>query len=147
LVEAYDADKICNNGAKAINVSTRGRVEIGQDRLIAGFVITGESARRVLIRAAGPGLAALGVPDVLKDPELTLFTARGNVIRTAAAWSDEPDVGEIRDAARQTGAFPFAEGSRDSAFVITLPPAVYTVHVTGKNGATGVALVEVYDLP
>jgi hypothetical protein len=147
LVEAYDADDLCNHGPKTINVSTRGRVEPGQNRLIAGFVITGESSRRVLVRAAGPGLIPYGVKEVLAEPQLTLYTARGNVIRTAGAWSAEAGLGEIREAARVAGAFPFADNSKDAAFVATLNPGVYTVHVTGRNSSAGVALVEVYDLP
>lgn len=147
LVEAYDADDLCNQGPKTINVSTRGRVEAGQNRLIAGFVITGESSRRVLIRAAGPGLIPYGVKETLTEPQLTLYTARGNVIRTAGAWSAEPEAGEIREAARLAGAFPFADDSKDAALVVTLNPGVYTVHVTGRNSSMGVALVEVYDLP
>jgi hypothetical protein len=147
LLEAYDAGKISNQGARAINISTRGNVGTGQNRLIAGFVITGDSARRVLVRAAGPSLTSMGVEGALADPELTLYTGRGNVIRIAADWSGQPDAQEISDAARRAGAFPFVQGSRDAALVVTLAPGSYTVHVTGRNQATGVVLVEVYDLP
>ena len=52
----------------------------------------------------------------------------------------------IRDAARTVGAFPLAEGSRDSALLVTLPSGAYTIQVSGANNTTGVALVEVYEI-
>jgi hypothetical protein len=45
------------------------------------------------------------------------------------------------------GAFSLDAGSKDAALLLTLAPGVYSAQVTGVNGATGVALVEVYDVP
>jgi hypothetical protein len=43
------------------------------------------------------------------------------------------------------GAFPLRSGSKDAALIVTLQPGAYTVQVTSVSGATGVALIEVYD--
>ena len=58
-----------------------------------------------------------------------------------------PNATAIRDTARAVGAFPLAEASRDSALLVTLPPAAYTLHISGANNTTGVVLVEIYDVP
>jgi len=58
LIEAYDADALENESGKAVNISTRAEVGPGQEVLIAGFVIAGDAARRVLIRGVGPALRA-----------------------------------------------------------------------------------------
>ena len=40
-----------------------------------------------------------------------------------------------------------ADTSRDAALVATLAPGNYTAQVTVASGATGTALVEVYEVP
>ena len=147
LVEAYDADLSPSSGSRAIAISTRGHVGAGQDVLIAGVVIGGDFARRVLIRAPGPALAGAGVSNALAEPQLTLFDRSGTVLQTAGAWSAQLNADEIRDASIRAGALTFAPGSKDAALITTLTPGPYTVQVSGANGATGIALVEVYDLP
>ena len=147
LVEAYDAERLSNEGARAINISTRGHVGAGAERLIAGFVIGGASTRRVLIRAAGPSLEAFGVTGALAEPQIELYSGTNHVLQRAQAWSLRPDADEIRGAAQLAGAFALLEDSRDAAMIVTLFPGSYTVQVSGLNTTTGVALVEVYDLP
>jgi hypothetical protein len=148
LIEAYDAGASDNAGARAINISTRAQVGTGDNILIAGFVIAGDSARRVLIRGAGPALQArFGLSGVLAEPRLTLSNHAGKTLEVAGAWSEQLNANEIRDAAKRVGAFAFDDGSADSALVVTLLPGLYTVQVAGTDGGSGVALVEVYDLP
>jgi hypothetical protein len=102
----------------------------------------------VLIRAVGPGIAAapFNVPGTLAEPVVTLFTGAQSVA-TNTAWNSAPNAAEIRATARTVGAFPLAEGSRDSVLLVTLPSGAYTIQVSGTNGTTGVALVEVYEVP
>jgi hypothetical protein len=69
------------------------------------------------------------------------------VIRENFAWQTGNDVSLLSDAEAQTGAFAFAKGSQDAAILMVLPPGAYTAEVSGVNGATGVALVEVYEVP
>jgi len=132
-----------NSQANLINISTRSFAGSGSSTQIAGFIITGSSSRKVLIRAGGPYLTQFGVTNVLADPVLTLFDGP-----TQIASNDDwnTNTGEITAASSAVGVVGFANGSKDSALVMTLQPGhAYTAHVTGKNGATGNAIVEVYD--
>jgi hypothetical protein len=54
---------------------------------------------------------------------------------------------EISAAATASGAFPLASGSKDAAVVLTLAPGAYTAFVSGANRMTGVALIEIYEVP
>jgi hypothetical protein len=147
LVEAYDTEPLSVETSRAINVSTRGVVGAGQGKMIAGFIIDGSSARRVLIRAAGPTLAGFGVAGTVAEPQLELYTSRGLLQSSAGAWGLQTNADEIRGAAQQVNAFALAEGSKDSAMLVTLLPGAWTVQVGGATGTSGVALVEVYMLP
>ena len=147
IVEAYDADPLSNESSRAINISTRGLVGADANRMIAGFVIDGASSRRVLIRAVGPGLAAFGVTGTLAEPQIELYNGRGLLHSTAAEWGLQANTDEIRGAIDTAGAFKLADGSKDSAMVVTLLPGAWTVQVAGANNTTGVAIIEVYALP
>jgi hypothetical protein len=146
LVEVYDvtAGPATVDSPRLINVATRGEVAAGAP-LIAGFVLGGTQSRRVLLRAAGPALGALGVAPALADPVLALF--RGT---TPVAENDDWALGRnpaaVAATAVRAGAFAFAEGSLDAALLVTLAPGAYTAVVTGGGEAGGVTLVEVYDV-
>jgi hypothetical protein len=136
LVEAYDLDQ--QSPAQFANIATRGKVETGDDVMIGGFIVGGETSSRMLIRAIGPSLSKVGVPGVLEDPVLELYNANGLVManddwRTAQA-----------DELTRTNAAPSDE--RESALLVNLSPGGYTAVVRGKNETTGVAVVEVYNL-
>lgn len=130
---------------RLVNLATRGLVGSGESVMIGGFVVSGSVPRTVLLRAAGPALGALGVPDFLTEPVLTLSDAAGRTMANNAGWSLNVNAAEIAAAARQVGAFAFAVGSADAAMLMTLSPGAYTAQVTGQGSATGVALVEAYD--
>jgi len=147
LVEVYDTDAIANTGSHAVNISTRGLSGAGSSKMIAGFIIEGAAARRVLIRAVGPGLAQFGVAGTLAEPTLEIYNSRGLLHTTAGAWGLQPNADEIRGAFASGGAFALAEGSKDSAMVLALPPGSWTVQVGGATDANGVAIIEVYTLP
>jgi hypothetical protein len=148
LVEAYDLDTYMPFTAnKLINVSTRGNVGPGGDVLIGGLIINGSTPKKLLIRGAGPSLGPLGVANFLATPRLQLFDSTATVIRENFEWQTGNDPGLISAAEKATGAFPFASGSADSAILIVLNPGAYTVQVSGPGSATGIALVEVYEVP
>jgi len=130
--------------ASLIALATRGRVGTGDDVMIAGFIVEGLDAKRVLIQAGGPALARLGVPNFLADPFLRVPAGNGALLAENDNWSNDS---AIASAAQQSGATAFASGSLDSALILTLPPGAYTAVVSGVNATTGNALVEVYELP
>lgn len=128
------------------NLSARGVTTAGAEALTAGFVIAGPGPKRVLVRAAGPALAGVGVPGALAAARLELYD--GATLRAAnAGWDAGPDARAVADAGLAVGAFAFAPGSGDAALVATLPPGGYTARVVpARDGiADGVALVEIYD--
>jgi phospholipase/lecithinase/hemolysin len=125
--------------SKALNISTRLFVDTGERAPIAGFVVTGDIPKRVLLRGIGPSLAASGVPGPLADPTLTLFDPAGKPLRTNNNWRDSQAAEIIA-----TGIPP--QNDLESAIVTTLSAGPYTAVLAGQNGTTGNALVEVYDL-
>jgi hypothetical protein len=145
-VTGYDPDVVLvdpNNQASLINISTRSFAGAGSSTQIAGFIISGSSSRKVLVRAGGPYLTQFGVSNVLADPVLTLFDGQTQIAANDD-WSENAT--EIAAVSTAVGAVSFPQGSKDSGLVITLQPGhPYTAQVTGKNGATGNAIVEVYD--
>jgi uncharacterized repeat protein (TIGR03806 family) len=147
LVEIYDGDGAGGGSSRLINTAVRAQVGTGANVLIPGVVISSGASKTVLIRAIGPGIAAapFNVTGALNEPVLSLF-AGSQSVATNAAWNSARNAAEIRDAARMVGAFPLAEGSRDSALLVTLPAGAYTIQVSGANGTTGVALVEIYEV-
>jgi hypothetical protein len=130
--------------------STRGSVLTGDNVMIAGFIISGDSPKTMLIRARGPTLADLGVPHVMHDPFLRLYSAQ-TVIAQNDNWRDTQE-----QAIFATGldpCEPFQVGgtlptdcNRESAVLATLNPGAYTAIVSGVAGETGVGLVEVYEV-
>ncbi len=137
-----------------VNISTLARVASGTDALVSGFVISGSSNRNVLIRAVGPTLNAFGVNDALSRPILNVYQG-GRLISTNSGWGTATEAVSARaasesllDAFDRAGAFRLIdETSADSALVISLAPAAYTVQVKSGDGTPGAVLLEVYDLP
>jgi PKD repeat protein len=144
LTEIYDIDTLL--GARLINVSARMNVTPAEGTLIAGFVISGNAPKTVLIRGVGPTLGLFGVTGLLADPQINVFSG-GTLIAANDDWSTGPSpAAQIAAAAAQVGAFALPDGSKDAALLLTLQPGAYTVVVTGAGGASGVALVEIYDV-
>jgi hypothetical protein len=150
LVEIYDASpagSFTPGGTRLTNLSARVDVGTGGNVLFAGFVIGGNSALTVLIRASGPAIAAapFDVPGTLPDPELTLQNpSTGAVYALNTSWGGDS---EIANTASSVGAFSWSvPSSHDSALLITLPPGSYTAAAAGQSGDTGVAIVEVYEV-
>jgi hypothetical protein len=150
LLEIYDAtttESFTPSNAHLINLSARVDVGTGANVLFAGFVIGGQSALTVLIRASGPAIAAapFDVPGTLTDPQITLQNpSTGAVYAGNSGWGGDP---EIASTAASVGAFKWSvPTSHDSALLITLPPGSYTAAAAGSSGDTGVAIVEVYEV-
>ncbi len=126
------------------NISTRLRVETGDNVLIGGFIITGTESKRVMVRAIGPSLTDFGVVGVLADPTLELHHTddMGNDVILASSdnWMDAPNRQEIIDSTLAP------TNDLESAILLSLDPGLYTGIVRGVNNTTGIALVEAYDL-
>jgi hypothetical protein len=146
LLELYDADTAATPTAKLNNIATRGFVGTGSNIVIAGFVISGSGAKTLLIRAVGPTLSAFGLTGVLADPQLAIYRS-SDLILTNDDWSTGTASATTSSVATQVGAFALPSGSKDAAFVVTLPAGAYTVQVNGANATTGLALVEIYEAP
>ena len=139
LVELYDAGDGLT--PRLTNLSARNRVGTGADILIVGLVIDGTAPKSLLVRAVGPGLSAFGVSGVLADPKVGVFTSTQTRIAENDTW--DPSLAATFAAA---GAFPLPAASKDSALVLSLAPGSYTLQVSGADGGTGEALVELYEL-
>lgn len=144
LAEIYDGTPgaMAPGATRLTNLSARTQVGTGANTLIAGFVVAGGTSKTVLIRAIGPSLTQFGVTGTLTDPRLQLY--RGSeLIASNDSWRDGGSV--LSTAFTTVGAFSIYDV--DAALLITLAPGNYSVQVSGREGGTGIALVEVYELP
>jgi hypothetical protein len=144
LAEVYEND---DDDARLINVSTRLLVGTGEAVAIPGVVINGTQSKRILVRAVGPTLALFGVGGTLVDPQLTLVDGNGFAVAANDNWTAAHNATELATAAASAGAFALPADSKDAALLISVPPGSYTALVSGVGGTTGVALVEVYEVP
>jgi hypothetical protein len=136
LVEAYDMD---STDARLSNISTRGLAGTATDELIGGFIIGGTDPTSVIIRALGPSLAAAGITNFLPDPVLELHDINGALIGTNDNWQSNQKQEIIATGLPPTDA-------SEAAIVATLPPGNYTAVVHDAQSATGVGLVDAYNL-
>ena len=125
--------------AQPLNISTRMEVRTDAQVLIGGFIITGNDPKEVVLRAIGPSLGAFGIADPLADPVLELHASDGSLITMNDNWKDTQQA-EIEASGFQP------QNDLESAIISTLDPGSYTAVVSGKDGGTGVGLVEGYDL-
>lgn len=144
LIEVFDASSESIE-TRLANISTRVRASTGQEVAIAGFVITGQDPKRVLIRALGPELLKRNVLGVLSDPQMSLYRGQNMI-----AMNDDWEVKNgflITESSEQVNTSILDEGSKDAAMVRELEPGLYTVIVSDVNSDTGIALIEVHELP
>lgn len=140
LVEIFDrgtASLESSSNSTLANLSTRGFVQTGDNVMIGGFIITGGTTK-VIVRATGPQLANFGVPGALNDTTIDLFGANGQI-----AANDDWRASQQQEIIN-SGLQPAID--RESAIIAALPPGGYTAIVRGKNGTSGVGLIEVYVL-
>ena len=142
IVEVYDAGS--GDTLRLTSVSALNRVGTGGDILIAGFTLTGSGTRNLLIRGVGPSLGALGVPGVLADPKIELFTAAAVPLQIGG---NDNYASSLAPVFASVGSFALVPGGKDAAFTVSLPAGGYTVQVSGADGGTGTAIVEIYELP
>ncbi len=128
---------IVNTKAVFANISTRLKVESGENALIGGFIVTGTASKRMILRAIGPSLSIGGA---LSDPRLELYDSAGQLMAANDNWRDAPNAQEITESAIAP------TSDLESAILTTVSPGAYTAIVRGAGEATGIDLVEAYDL-
>jgi hypothetical protein len=137
---AYDAVVVRVTGRSALaNLSTRVQIGTGNSVAIAGFIVTGNTAKQVVVRGLGPSLATAGVQGALSDPTLELYDASGNLLATNNDWQ-QTQAQVLRDSKLAPS------NDLESAILAPLSPGAYTAILRGNGNATGIGLVEVYDL-
>jgi hypothetical protein len=134
IVEAYEVDR---PDVPFANFSTRAPVFTGDNVMIAGFVVAGTAPKTFLITARGPSLAASGLPGLLADPALTLYSGM-----TPIAANDDWQTNANASAIAATGKAP--TNPKESALLLTLQPGAYTAIVNGAGNTTGIGIVEVF---
>lgn len=126
---------------RLINVSVLKQIGKG---FTIGFVVGGSTTRNVLVRAVGPGLAAVGVTSgTVVDPKVTLFSREAQ-INTNAGWGG---AAALTTAMIQVGAFPIPADSKDAALLVSLQPGEYSVQVSSVSSGAGLVIAEVYEAP
>ena len=128
--------------ARLSNISARAYVAPSQgsgDILIAGFVISGSSAKQILVRGVGPTLSSFGISNFLANPALTILSGQTSLAATSN-WDSS-----LAATFGAVGAFALTAGSHDTALLENLNPGAYTAQVNSTDTKDGVALAEVYD--
>lgn len=135
LVEVYDLDQAAHS--QLANISTRGFIDSGDNVMIGGLIVGGSGGpSRVIVRAIGPSLPVTGK---LEDPTLELHNGDGALLAENDDWKSDQQ-SEI-----EATTIP-PSNEKESAIVRTLSPGKYTAIVRGKNGSTGIGLVEAFNL-
>lgn len=157
IAEIYDASENPNSQyQRLVNISSRGNVTGGEGVLVGGFIVTGNSPKRVLVRGIGPTLADYGVSGALANPQLKVYNQDQQVVAINDDWSTPATVfpnqrtataAEIDSANTAVGAFALGADSEDAALIITLRPGAYTVEISAADAGTGNALIEIYEIP
>jgi hypothetical protein len=139
LVEIYDTNHEADS--QLANISTRGFVQTGSNVMIGGFILAGNNNTHVAVRGIGPSLGALGLNPVLVDPTLELHDGNGALLVSNDNWQDDPA------SASQLSALGLAPSDTAEAGIhVSLAPGAFTVILAGKDGGTGIGLVEIYNV-
>lgn len=134
IVEVFEVDR---PDAPAIAISTRGKVDSGDNAMIAGFAIDGVASKTIVVRGRGPSLASQGVAGYLPNPTLELYSGSALI-----ASNDDWATGPTANALTASG---FAPGNAlEAAMQVTLAPGIYTAVLKGVGAASGIGIVEVF---
>jgi hypothetical protein len=139
LVEVYDISHAASS--QLANISTRGFVLTGNNVMIGGFILGGNSNTHVVVRGIGPSLAQFGLSPVLADPTLELHDSNGATLVVNDDWQDDP-----ASASQLTAIGLAPQDIKESGIYLSLPPGAFTAILAGKGGGTGIGLVEVYNV-
>jgi hypothetical protein len=147
VVEVYDLAEGANS--QLTNISSRGFVDTDDNAMFAGLIPSGANGSgyaRVVVRALGPSLSP-GIQDPLLDPTLELRDANGALTASNDNWKINDQTQQPQEAEVRATTLAPPSNDSESTIMATLPPGPGTAIVRGKNRTTGVALVEVYNMP
>jgi hypothetical protein len=154
LLEVYDLQP--NNAASIVNLSTRGKITsqvpaggnarmAAERQMIVGVVLSGNGARRLLVRGVSPTLSSFGIQGTLDDPAMRVFNAAGEEILVNDDWGVSAYADQVAALGSAAGAFALPPLAKDSATLIRVSPGLYSVGIRPSSGnTTGVAIAEVY---
>jgi hypothetical protein len=134
-------DRVVPPSGQLLNIATRMEVLGGEQVLIGGLIVNGSDPKKVIIRGIGPSLSVAGP---LANPTLELHQANAT-LSTNDNWKVNDQTGQSQEAEVRATTIP-PGNDLESAIVTTLTPGSYTAILAGKNGATGLGVIEVYDL-
>ncbi len=119
------------------NLSVRTALPAPGSMAAVGYVVSGTTAKPLLLRAVGPSLGLFGIAGGTVNPWLEVFDASGQRIARNDDWllSDAP-------VFAAQGAFPLPVDSADAALALDVAPGVGTAQV---RGGEGIVLLEIYD--
>jgi hypothetical protein len=124
------------------NMSTRGFVLSDDNVMIGGFVLgRGSNTTEIVVRGIGPSLAGLGIDPILADPALELYDGNGSILVANDDWQDNP-----AQASELISRGLAPQNAKEAAVVMSLPPGAFTALLGGRNGGTGIGLVELYNV-
>ncbi len=150
LLEIYATPDVSARPGNLINLSALRQLDDDSPSLTAGFVISGNVPKEVLLRAVGPSLEPWVGSAFLADPVLTVYRLSSGppeIVLQQDDWQSEGSWQTTINRSAQVGAFPLKSDSTDAAIVLTLPAGNYTGEVKRKGTSSGVTLVEVYEVP
>jgi hypothetical protein len=137
VVDAYDISAA--SPAKLANIATRGFIQPGDKLMIAGFIVQNGTVKAV-VRAIGPSLSAFGITNALPDTTLQVRDQNGGIVLENDDWQTSQ-----KQELESIGLQP--SHNLEAALIVTLQPGQYTAQVRGKNGASGIGVVQVYFIP
>jgi len=139
-VQIFDLSRSADS--QLANISSRGFVQTGNNVMIGGFILGGNGATtRTVVRGIGPSLAQFGLSPLLANPTLELHDGNGMTIATNDNWQDDP---VQATQLSNNGLAP--SDPNEAAIFMLLPPGQFTAILAGKNGGTGIGVVEVFNL-
>jgi WD40 repeat protein len=138
--EESPAPSVVPPKSRPLNIATRGRAASGDGAMIGGFIVTGNQAKKVVIRAIGPSLQK-NLAGALPDPVLELRSSDGSLVSQNDNWKEDA----VQAAELQAdGIAPSHD--LESAIIATVKPGSYTAAVRGQTSTPGIGVVEIYDL-
>lgn len=141
LGEIYDADTNTSSTSRLATVNARSYVGTGEAVFNAGFVISGSTPVRLLVRAIGPSLS--GLQGVLSNPQLDIYNG-STLVAHNDNWGGSSTLSSLF---KLVGASSLSNKSKDAVLDVTLAPGVYSAVITGVSGATGLVRIEFYPVP
>lgn len=130
--------------SRFLGISTRGPVT-SDSYLHAGLIVNGLDNKTVVFMAKGQLLANYGVPGVLSDPLIEIYDVTGTLIYSNDSWTSAEGSQNLSNYSTFAG-ITLPVDSSEAGLAVSLAPGAYTAVVKGVNGASGIALVEAYEL-